>query len=174
MTPSRYLFIDGVSIGGGSGIFYQGASLPLPLAIIGEQQVLGTEGGAFTSGAWRTRILNTEMVDLNDIVSIATNQFTIQAGTYILRGYAPAYNVSKHQLRFYNITDSSITAVGVSSYVSGTEGSEASIDCVVVIAGEKTFELQHQASVTGATVGLGVGCDMTTEQFAQVLIQKVA
>src|SRR5690606_21247003 len=41
----------------------------------------GTAGGTFTSGSWQTRDLNTIEGD-SSFVSLASNQFTLQPGTY--------------------------------------------------------------------------------------------
>ena len=62
-------------------------------AIICDQKDSTTDGGDFTTGAWRTRNLNTEIADPDGIVSISSNQFTLQAGTYLIKWSAPAYDV---------------------------------------------------------------------------------
>ena len=46
-------------------------------ALIADQKAQGTISGSFTSGDWRTRDLNTELSDADDIVSISSNQFTL-------------------------------------------------------------------------------------------------
>ena len=43
--------------------------------------------GAFTSGDWRTRDINTEVADPDSIVTLASNQFTLQAGSYLTVSY---------------------------------------------------------------------------------------
>ncbi len=48
-------------------------------AIIADHKAQNTAGGTFTSGAWRTRDLNTEITDPDGIVSIASDQFTLAA-----------------------------------------------------------------------------------------------
>ncbi len=54
-------------------------------AAICNEQPSGTEGGTFTSGAWRVRDLNTEIADPDGIVSISSNQFTLGAGSYLIK-----------------------------------------------------------------------------------------
>lgn len=52
----------------------------IPVAVIQDQKSSGTDGGTFTSGAWRTRTLNTTV--LNTIgagFSLSSNQFTLAA-----------------------------------------------------------------------------------------------
>ena len=80
--------ITGVSVGGlpdsivDADMF--GTKTFVSYAIIAEQQSAGTEAGTFTSGAWRTRSLNTEITDPDGIVSLSSNGFTLQAGTYFI------------------------------------------------------------------------------------------
>ena len=81
------------------------------LAILADQKASGTAGGTFTSGAWQTRDLNTEVYDRLGILSIASNQFTIStAGTYEISWHTPAYGTAGHQSLLYNITDSTVVA----------------------------------------------------------------
>ena len=54
-----------------------------------------TNGGTFTSGAFRTRDSNTEVADPDNIVSISSNQFTLGAGNYLIEASAPAYKSGK-------------------------------------------------------------------------------
>src|SRR5690348_4361080 len=81
-----------------------GADGSASIAVIADQKSAGTQGGGFTSGAWRTRDLNTEVSDVDGIGSISSNQFTPVAGTYIVMGSAPAYSVDSHQTRIRNVT----------------------------------------------------------------------
>ncbi|MDP6587776.1 MAG: hypothetical protein QF535_24235, partial [Anaerolineales bacterium] len=80
-------------------------------AIIADQKTQNTAGGTFTSGAWRTRDLNTEIADPDGIVSISSNQFTLGAGSYLIRWGCPSYAVQRQQSRLYNTTDSSVDGI---------------------------------------------------------------
>ncbi|MDP6772243.1 MAG: hypothetical protein QF704_16175, partial [Anaerolineales bacterium] len=85
-------------------------------AIIADQKSQSTEGGTFTSGAWRTRDLNTEIADPDGIVSISSNQFTLGAGSYLIRWVCVCFLVNQNQTRLYNVTDSSVEGIGVTTY----------------------------------------------------------
>ena len=61
-------------------------------AVIADAKSVGTEGGTFTNNADRTIDLNTEIFDPDSIVSISSNQFTLQAGNYFIEASAPAYH----------------------------------------------------------------------------------
>ena len=141
-------------------------------AIIADQKAQNTAGGTFTLGAWRTRDLNTEIADPDGIVSISTNQFTLGAGSYFIRWVCPCYQVEYQQSRLYNITDSSVGGIGDCNYVLYYGLSQGSTR--VVIAGSKTFEIQHRSASTYATQGFGAAANFGTEQYTLVEIFKEA
>ena len=91
-------------------------------AIICDEKASTADGGTFTSGAWRTRDLNTEIADPDGIVSISSNQFTLGAGTYLIKFSAPACQVNSHQTKLYDITGTADVEVGSIEY-SGDAGS---------------------------------------------------
>lgn len=141
-------------------------------AIIADQKTLGTDGGTFTLGAWRTRDLNTEIADPDGIVSISSNQFTLGAGSYLIRWVTITYNVYGNQSRVYNITDSSVEGISQSNY--GVYGNFPWGTIRMTIAGSKTFEIQHKSIYTVATIGFGQAADIGTEQYTTVEIYKEA
>jgi hypothetical protein len=143
--------IDGSALTGMSGGLYSS------VAIICDQKPWNIYGGAFNNGAWRTRDLNTEISDIDGIVSIASNQFTLQAGTYTIEASAPAYRVHFHQIRLYNITDSSVEQYGCAAMAwdNGNGVTRTFLSDVVTITAAKTFEIQHRCNAT-VTDGFGV------------------
>ena len=147
-------------------------------AIIEEQQAHDTHAGTFTQGAWQKRLLNTEVADPDSIVSISSNQFTLQAGTYLLKWSAPARDLTHHQTRIYNSTDSSVVRYGSSEYTDTNHMDQTSSNGVgrVTIAGAKAFELQHYGHNTTSTTGFGVAAnsDGATEHYSMVEIYKEA
>ena len=139
-------------------------------AIIADQKAQNTQGGTFTSGAWRTRDLQTEIADPDTIVSISSNQFTLGAGTYLIKWAAPTYGVGDQQARLYNVTDSAVASVGMSSYASQAWISTGSAR--VTIAGSKAFSIEHRCQSTYAT-GFGYEANFSsTEQYTIVEIYK--
>ena len=143
-----------------------------------EQQSSGTNGGNFTSGTWRTRVLNTEVADVGGHCSLSSNQFTLDAGTYVIKATAPAFLVNQHQLKLYNISDSADVLLGVNEYAYGnaTYGNAvaAHLDGVFTIASSKTFELQHRCATTRNTDGFGIPTSWGTEVYADVLLLKIS
>ena len=126
-------------------------------AVICDQKAQGTGGGTFTLGAWRTRDLNTEIADADGIVSISNNQFTLQAGTYLVNASAPARKVTTNQTALYNVTDSSYTQYGTVeiAHISYIGGSRSVISARFTISSAKAFEIRHFSSHTQATNGFG-------------------
>ena len=128
-------------------------------AVIADVKASNGDAGTFTSGAWRTRDLNTELSDEDSLVSISSNQFTLVAGTYLIVFSAPAHNANSHQTRLYNISTSLNVQYGQASY-SGSTASMTTYSRGVArltIASSSVFEIQHRCASTTSTYGLGVG-----------------
>jgi hypothetical protein len=153
------------------------AGASISIAAFSDQKTSGTNGGTFTSAAFRTRDINTT-VGTNGIsgCSIASNQITLPAGTFLIQGSAPAYDVNNHVTRFYNITDSTVAINGGTSYVDTTDTAvtHSPFSGVVVIAASKVFEVQHYAASTVATYGFGISTGFAAEVYTQITIIKVA
>ena len=146
-------------------------------AIIADQKAAGTNAGTFTAGSWVTRELNTELADPDGIVSIATNQFTLGAGSYLIKASAPAYQVDSHQVRLYNVTDTATAIVGYISYTNSSSGAQtrSELSGRITITDTKVFELQHKSNGTKSNNGLGTGADLGEPNlYAMVEIYKEA
>jgi hypothetical protein len=147
------------------------------LAVLRDKKAQNTAGGTFTSGAWRTRDLNERPWDPNGIVSLASNQFTLQAGTYYIRARVPAFYVNGHQARLQNVTDGATSLTGTSEYSGvGTAYSvtPSQLIGVIDVPGAKAFEVQHQCGTTNATFGFGNPSNFTDEVYTVVEIWKIA
>ena len=118
------------------------------IAIISDDQTHLVHGQSITLGGWRTRDLNTEVSDADGIVSISSNQFTLDAGTYTIEWFAMGYYIGTHLTRLYNFTDSSVTGWGSQPTSYSSTASDSSGMTVTTIAGTKVFELQHRSDTT--------------------------
>ncbi len=136
--------------------------------LIRDQQTSGTDGGTFTNGAWRTRVLNTEVSDTGSLAALSSNQVTLAAGTYLFRGVAPAGPVGHHQARLQNVTDGATLLTGMSSQstAGALSGTNAEVRGIFTIAAGKALELQHRCQTTAATNGLGVAASYDLEVYA--------
>jgi hypothetical protein len=131
-------------------------------AYLRDQKANNTAGGDGAAATWNTRTLNTEVFDPDDIVTLASNQFTLEAGTYFIIARAPALFVDKTRSRIRNITDSTTTLLGAADLAT-TGATPVEAHCHVrgrfTIAGTKVFELQHY---TQQNAGFGVGLGTPT------------
>ena len=145
-------------VGDGAGLTNVSAGLFTSYAVIEDQKGAGANGGTFTSGAWRTRDLNTEIFDPDNIVSISSNQFTFQAGNYFIEASAPAYHVDRHQAALYDITADNFHTVGTNEYAKGDAGtgSRSIVIARVSISSANVYEIRHRCQTTFATYGFGV------------------
>lgn len=142
-----------------------------------DQKASGTAGGTFTSGAWRTRTLNTVLTNEISGASLAANQITLPAGTYWVEAHAPGHASNAHKLKLRNITDGSDALIGTTEYVvSSTDVvTQSSIKARLTIASAKVFELQHQTASTRATDGMGFASTFgVVEVYAEAFIWKIA
>ena len=145
-------------VGNGAGLTNVSAGLFTSYAVIEDQKGAGANGGTFTSGAWRTRDLNTEVFDPDNIVSISSNQFTLQAGNYFIEASAPAYHVDRHQAALYDITADNFHTIGTNEYAKGDAGtgSRSIVTARVTISSANVYEIRHRCQTTFATYGFGV------------------
>lgn len=141
--------------------------------LLRDEKAQNTSGGTFTSGAWRTRDL-VETLDPYSVCSVSSNQFTLDAGTYIIRASAPAFAVERHQIRLQNVTDATTVAVGSVAYsnAAGYTDSRSELASRFTITSSKTFEIQHRCERTYATEGFGVESNFTTEIYTIVELWK--
>ena len=143
-------------------------------SIFRDEKTSGTNGGTFTSGAFRTRDINATQVNQITGSSIASNQITLPAGTFYISASAPSFNNDQNQARFFNITDSSVAILGTSDYQSTNDQGSSIVLGTIVLTSSKVFELQHQCVTTQASNGFGVANTFGTQVYSVVTIAKVA
>lgn len=123
-----------------------------------DAQTANTDAATITSGAWRTRVLNTTSQS-RSWASLSSNQITLQAGRYEVIGLVP-WNLASAdttsqdnmQARLYNTSDtativssrSSRARVPSTTIVEGTN----SIMTSFTLSAAKVLEVQQQVLVT--------------------------
>lgn len=136
-----------------------------------DEKAASTTGGTFTSGAWRTRVLNTESSDGGGHAALASDQITLAAGTYICKITCPAHKVSQHKAKLYNTTGGANILVGTSEVNDNADGvaTRSIISGRFTIAAAQALEVQHRCVTTAATTGFGVASN-----FSEVEVYTVA
>jgi len=145
------------------------------VAIIADVKAQGVHGGSSLAASWNTRNLNTEIDDPQGIVSIASNQFTLQAGTYYIEWACPVYDVGTHVTRLWNVTTSSLAATGKSTPASATYNvsNDSSGATIQTVTSATAFKLQHYTTSAKASTGLGIGAPSGNSVFTLVKIHKI-
>ncbi len=167
-----------IDSGGGVTDIELAATASIPYLLYQDQKTQNTNGGTFTAGAWRTRDLNTEVIDTGGYGTLSSNQVTLLAGTYVVHASAPAYLINaRHQLRLQNITDTATLATGTSCYIPTISTNMVSLPAILsgafTISGTKVIELQHQCQSTEATDGFGVAANFGTEVYAVLELWRI-
>lgn len=153
------------------------AQLPVaatqPYALVREQYANGTAPPNSVVATWNTRVLNQEQADDGGIVALAANRITLAAGTYRVRGHAPAHQVARHKLRLRNVTDNVTLLVGSSAFLNNnTSVTHSFIDGQITVAAGKQLELQHFTELAQA---LGIAASSgEIEVYAVIEFTKVA
>ena len=126
-----------------SGIF--GGAARGALFHVQNVQASGVGGAALTAGAWRTRVINTELFNGIAGASLAANQITLPAGIYECRSWQMAYATYYSNVRLYNVTDAATALLGGSGFIQGATtvvNVPYPVDGRFEIAAAKVFEFQ--------------------------------
>ena len=160
------------------------AANPPLVAIYQYQETDGTNGEAYTA-SWAAVNLNTEVADVGGIGSIATKAVTLQAGTYVLKGYVGFY-LSENQdtsgrARIQNTTDATTEGLSLSLSLRtpAIAGDAIEIETVIpvtatfVITGAKVFELQIISKNTQPETGVHDEMTAGVEVYATLEVWKI-
>lgn len=138
-----------------------------PYICFKDQKAQNTAGGTFTSGAQRTRTLNTIVANDMSLATLLSNQITLPAGTYRCAITCPAFAVGNHQARLQNISTSSTAIAGTSEFnnTTGNAQNRSLIFGVLGLTSATIFEIQHICQTTQATQGFGTAANFGTEVY---------
>jgi hypothetical protein len=142
-----------------------------------DEKAAGTDGGTFTSGAWRTRTLASKTNEITGASVNGSSQVTLPTGVYRVRGWAQAHYVDSHKVKLANITDVTDEIFGSSMFSSNASGQVSNhshlFGTLTVSGGPKVYELQHRGSATKTTDGFGQATGIGTEVYAELEIYKI-
>lgn len=139
-----------------------------------DKKTFGTAGGTFTSGAWRTRDLNTIEKDDTTLVTVSSNQITLPAGTYEVDIMASAQACNSNRTRLYNITGSATLLDGSTEYASATYAGKTNsyIKGKIILANTTVVEIQHYCTTTG-TYGTALNVSGIDEIYTTATFRKM-
>ena len=136
------------------------------IALFWDHRSPDTGGGASIEGI-QTRQLNNEQV-LGTSISRSGNEITLQPGTYLVEGSAPAFGVHSHQVYFWDVSQDAAVILGTSEWAGNpffnldepsndlprTTASRSFFQGIVVVSGsQKTFEVRHYTQLGVGTPG---------------------
>jgi len=151
----------------------------MEVAYVKHTETSSTAGGTCTTGSFQTRKMNTlENPASYSWISLASNQITLGAGTYLIEGFGAFYQTDACKLKIRNITDSTDELLGHSNYFWSAAGDNQSahghIDGQITLAAQKVLELQYRVNNnSGGSNGLGYPAGYGTEVYAVLKITKV-
>jgi hypothetical protein len=131
-------------------------------AVISDEKSAATAGGTFTQDGWRTRDLNTEITDPDGIVSISSNEFTLAAGSYLIKWGAPARSVNNHKSRLYDVTGTATIEAGTSeyAYLHAYDVTPSIGYARVTPSGSNVYRIEHYCVLTRSTDGFGTATNV--------------
>lgn len=145
-----------------------------PIIHIQDQKSQGVAAGTFTSGARRTRELNSVVKNTITGASLTADVITLPAGSYEIRAEVPMAAVGKAQAWLYNAT----AAADILRSNSVDTGNTA-ISSNNILFGQFTLsvpseiEVQHRCETSGANDGFGMPANFDTEVYTNVVIKKL-
>jgi hypothetical protein len=171
-VPQAGTFGDSLTLDTSTGVL----SVSRRLLHVQDQKSPGTAGGTATSGAWRTRTLNTAVTNEIAGASLASNQITLPAGTYEIDAEAPAGICKGHRAKLYDTTHSTDILLGTSEFSESASGgvwSKSRIRGRFTLSSQSVLEIQHQVAVTRSSDGFGSSANFSTEIYTDVQIRQV-
>ena len=147
-----------------------------------DQRASGTAGTGYTINGWRTCTINTEVQDTASNGSVASNQVTLPAGSYVLNavitiGQSNAGSTTiRARPRLYDATGSAVLFQGTSAAIDdGTSAQNNTVSLHGYFVLGTSSALEIQAYISGATTlahtALSTGI---VEEYLHALFTKVA
>ena len=155
-----------------------GIGVGTAVAVLREKLSHASNGGTFTSGADRVRVLNTEEHDGESFCTLdtSTGEFTLPAGTYLIYFAATAFDVNNHRAKI--VTDGGTDKIFANNIrcaaADATQNASTGFGVVTNAATEGYF-LKHRCQSTKSTSGFGQDADFGTEEefYATVIIWRM-
>lgn len=162
---------NGISIVNGSGsITINNAS---NLWVIRDEKTANTAGGGCTAGATAQRNLTIIKYTSGSNVTLSTNDFTLDAGTWEIEISAPAYACGLHRCELYSVTLAGVVSFGSSEIAPAGTMSRSCLTFLTTNAASHTYRVRHWTQNTVTTNGFGIPNGSATETYTWVNIRKI-
>lgn len=163
----------------GAALAAAGGFTALSVAMVAYTETAGTDADTSVATTWTTVDINTEQFDPDGIVSVASSQFTLGAGTYIIEATHIFHDCNRARIRLYNDSGSvAIVGESINDFTDTTyeQNVPVSLTTVVTLAGVTNLELQRNVLYGGQVLGHDQNTDFTVdaEHYATVMIWQVA
>lgn len=144
-----------------------------------DEKSTSTDGGDFLSGAWRTRTLNTVVTNRITGASLSSNEITLPAGRFLIRASAPAFGVSRHQARLFDVTGAATLMSGTSErgLTNGVneEQTRSWLEGEFTLSSSSNIRIEHQSLSNNNGDGMGLATTFgAVEVYTDAHIWKVA
>tara|TARA_R100000664_G_scaffold28887_1_gene40383 strand:+ start:2026 stop:2913 length:888 start_codon:yes stop_codon:yes gene_type:complete len=129
-------------------------------AVLEDRNSNNVEGQALTKNSWGERRINTIYTDDSSIVSsLSSNQFTLNAGTYLIKWNFIFYRVDRAVTRLKNVTDSSVERSGMCVFSQNSDNDATAASNGIAkftIAAQKVFAIEYFVSETSGETSHGI------------------
>lgn len=146
-----------------------------PVAYVKDVKPNGTHGGDCPKNIWTQRELNQLSGDPS-FITLVDNQITLQPGTYLIEGSAPAFVTSMHKAKLSDVTSGETIILGTNGYSHNSYPSQTTsvLADVVELSEPTTIELLHRCSNQRDVYGLGIASNYgINEVYSWVKIVKL-
>ena len=148
----------------------------ISVAVIADQKAYNVDGGGSSVG-FNDRDLNTKIFDPDNIVSLASNQFTLNAGTYIIEFSSPAFRTNRMFTELYDVTNTASVGQGMCIYADNPYNNHGVSTgyAQVTLSASTTYKIRTYCQVDKTSNGLGVKNSLSTNNniYTQVKITKL-
>lgn len=143
-------------------------SLTLKIAVLTDSKASGTSGGTGTAAAWTARELNTVAIDPQGLIlNLASNEFTLAAGSYQVRAIAAFHHTGLTRMRLYDVTNSVVIGYSVSTDVSNQADVYLDLTQNVTPHKNNVYRLEYYITASGADhLGVPTSIASVNETYA--------
>ena len=151
-------------------------------AVVCDKKAPNAQGGTSQTGGFYQRDLNHELIDPDNIVSLSSNHFVLQAGTYTIKWSCPFYKSGRGATELVTVANSGSggatrIAIGAVAWSGTTDSNNYSQHNSqgwhrVTISSETYFAIRYRCDSSTNTYGLGVEATHTDSIYTVVEIYK--